>query len=160
MRNILIIEDELQIVHAIESRLRDKYPYCEIEKASNFYRAQTALDKYLENNGCNLIISDLHMSGEGLDSEVCIDRPDGSVLNGWIFLRDYLLKEGAPYYSISAKTPIIIFSAFLEELRAYTNSRKEDSVLLLNVMQIPKGRIYSGDGGYTELMKVVTFHLK
>lgn len=152
MKRILIIEDELQIVYAIESRLRAVYPHCEIKKAPNFYRAQTALDEYLKIN-CDLIISDLHMSGEGLEDDE--DRPDGAVLNGWFFLRNYLLKESSTYHAVCEHAEIIIFSAFLDELKSYTNLKSEDKTLLSTIRQVPKGRIYSGDGGYTELMNTV-----
>lgn len=154
MFNILLIEDDFQIIKAIESRLREKYPQCDIEKAYNFYRAETALSRYQTDiKPCHLIISDLHMSGVGL--RACGVRPNGAVLNGWVFLRDYLLRENSQYHNISKQAKIIIFSAFLKELKTYTSQNNEDECLLSGISQIEKGRIYSGQGGYNKLMEEI-----
>lgn len=154
MNHILLIDDEEPILRAISSRINHAFSDCSITSASNFYRAKAALEGYRNNHTLfDLIISDLHMPREGLCARG--DQPNGAVLNGWVFLRDYIVKDDAQYRSLCKDTQIIIFSAFLKELKDYENKRDEDRLLLANIKKVQKGNIYCGQGGYDKLMEVV-----
>lgn len=154
MNHILLIDDEEPILRAIVSRINHTFSDCSIIAASNFFRARATLEEYRKDHiHCDLIISDLHMPREGLCARG--DQPSGAVLNGWVFLRDYIVKEDAQYHPLCKDTQIIIFSAFLEELKDYGSKHDEDRLLLANIKKVQKGNIYCGQGGYVKLMEVI-----
>lgn len=154
MNHILLIDDEDTILRAISSRINHAFSDCSITSASNFYRVKSALEKYHNSHTFfDLIVSDLHMPREGLCARG--DQPNGAVLNGWVFLRDYIVKDDAQYHRLCKNTQIIIFSAFLKELKDYEKKRDEDRLLLANIKKVQKGNIYCGQGGYDKLMEVI-----
>lgn len=154
MSHVLLIDDEEPVLRAIESRIKYILPDCNVTRASNFFRAKAALEEYRNDHiRCDLIVSDLHMPREGLRPRG--NQPSGAVLNGWVFLRDYIVKADSQYYHLCRGAQIIIFSAFLEELKDYGNAHDEDQFLLTNIEKVRKGNIFCNQGGYDKLMEKI-----
>lgn len=153
--NVLIIDDESTV--GTQRRLKNFTPgrrynrSCKIDVAKNFYEAE----KLLTQNGqtYDLIISDLLMSGYGLDRT--LNSNNDTVLNGWIFLYHKIVSSTGTYYTKCANAKIIIFSAYTDVLNQYLEEESEEEESKKckeRVIIVEKG--YSE--GYNNLMNTVS----
>ncbi len=111
-KKVLLIEDREIVITGIKDSLRRKSGgNIEVESATNFYSAKELLSQ----NHYDIISLDLNMAR--IDNDPYFDELPGTTLNGWLFLKNYILADHAQFNRICSKVKIIIFSGFINELR-------------------------------------------
>jgi len=150
-----LIDDESVMTDSIQDRLGDlrknrKIGEYEAHSAHNFYKA---LD-YLDKNSYDLLITDLLMPTYGLPPELLAQR--GVMLNGWIFLHQYVLNPKGEYYGKNRRAKCIVFSAYLDRL----NKHWEDmgfhwEAYKERLFLIDKGNIFDNSGGFNKLTDTI-----
>lgn len=121
-KKIMILDDNLYTAEALleditnDLRLHGIYDI-EVIVATNIYKANSIVENTpLGELKC--IITDLNMSPRGLSDEEK-QKTQGAVLTGWVWVNKYVLKDDR-----FKKTHIIIYSAFIEELRRNNQYRQ------------------------------------
>lgn len=141
-KRILLVEDREIVRTGMENMINRKSKNkITIDAAKSFYDALEHMSK----NNYDVIILDLNMAG--IKGDTCFDEFSGTTLNGWLFLKEYIFKEGAKYKDKCAKTKIIIYSGFAKELREM-------------IKQLPQGDKQKRWFSNTELVGKVTGEYK
>ncbi|MCP4705910.1 MAG: response regulator [candidate division Zixibacteria bacterium] len=117
--NILLLEDQGSVSVPLQNLLesRDHTIY----NAPNLSRAKYFLKKYPID--CHIV--DLNLPPEGLEPEKIKLTKDG-LYSGWIFILEYISK-----IDIAQKKRTIIYTEYMNKLRAYVPKKELDGIYLL-----------------------------
>lgn len=119
---VLLIEDRNIVITGIRDSLRRKSKgVVEVQCATSFYSAKELI---LYNN-FDVILLDLNMAR--IDNDACFDEFPGTTLNGWLFLKNYVLGEQAPFKEQCKNSKIIIYSGYIDELRDFIKKLPENN---------------------------------
>ena len=161
---VLLIDDKTDVTQAIEDRLRflvRQRGYREtltIDSVHDFYDARTHIEqKNAENSSYDIIISDLLMPKNGLETDS--NWPIGPVLNGWSFLCQNILLQSGKYYEQYKENVIIIFSAYKDELNQLVEDRGMGTLYNERITFVEKGRLFDKKGGYNVLIETVESYI-
>ncbi len=131
MNKIIIIEDNLYTAENLEIYISIYFEELysqnlEIYVCNDIYEANEELKKHSD---ISCIISDLNMNPDGMD-EKFHEETYGTVLTGWVWVKYYILNN-----RIYSQIPIIFYSAFINELKTYTDYNeyyKKHKIELIN----------------------------
>ena len=112
-KKVLLIEDREIVITGISDSLKRKSNgEIEVDSATSFYKAKELLSQ----KHYDVISLDLNMAR--IDSDPCFDELPGTTLNGWLFLKNYIFIQQAPFKDTCANTKIFLYSGYIDELRA------------------------------------------
>ncbi len=117
---ILFLENRGSVSHYMEMLLE-----AEDHTVLSAFDVSDAIGQWEENEGIECLIVDLNVPPRGLSDEQQRDSKFG-LLAGWIWLRDYVLKEKPEMHE-----QIIIYTDYLDNLKAFSNEDELKSIYLV-----------------------------
>lgn len=141
-KRVLLIDDRPIVLNGIKDELIRRVPSgLEIDTARNFFFAIN----HLSRSTYDVISLDLNMPR--IKTAKCFDELSGTTLNGWLFLKHYIFRDGADFKSKCANTKIFIFSGYIEELRLHIrnlSSEQKEQTDWFSTLDL----VYKGNGEY------------
>lgn len=117
---ILFLENRGSVSHYMEMLLEK-----EGHTVLSALDVSDAIGHWQENEDIECLIVDLNVPPRGLNEAQQKDSKSG-LLAGWIWLRDYVLKEKPEMYE-----QIIIYTDYLDELKAFTSEDELKGIYLV-----------------------------